>query len=127
MARAPARSAPAAAKTSWVTKEIRDGLGVLDRYAKLSLEKFLDRTAAVDAAKYRLLIALEAAVSMCHHLAMRLAGGPRRAVQIASRRSPRGGIIPTDLPAGSDGALQEPCSSVSRNEWCTVGRHDCPI
>ncbi len=54
-------------------KEIRDALDVLDRYRQLSLEEFLSRTETVDAAKYRLLIAIEAAVSMCNHLATRLA------------------------------------------------------
>ncbi len=54
-------------------KEIRDALEVLDRYRQLSLEEFLARTDAVDAAKYRLVVAVEAAVSICTHLAARLA------------------------------------------------------
>jgi uncharacterized protein YutE (UPF0331/DUF86 family) len=95
-ATAPASSAPAVTRTSWVTKEIRDGLHVLDRYRQVSLEEFRARTAAVDAAKYRLLIALEAAVSMCHHLAMRLAGRAPESYADCVSALAEFGFIPTD-------------------------------
>jgi uncharacterized protein YutE (UPF0331/DUF86 family) len=54
-------------------KEIRDALEVLGRYRGLPLEEFLSRAETVDAAKYRLVVAIEAAVSICNHLATRLA------------------------------------------------------
>lgn len=40
-------------------KEIRDPLDVLARYGALSLEEFLARPETVDAAKYRLVVAIE--------------------------------------------------------------------
>lgn len=54
-------------------KEIRDALEILGRYGSLPLEQFLAGAETVDAAKYRLLVAIEAAVSICNHLASRLA------------------------------------------------------
>lgn len=54
-------------------KEIRDALEVLGRYGSLPREEFLGRAESVDAAKYRLVVAIEAAISICNHLATRLA------------------------------------------------------
>lgn len=54
-------------------KEIRDALDVLAGYGALSQEEFLARPEIVDAAKYRLVVAIEAAVSICTHIAARLA------------------------------------------------------
>lgn len=54
-------------------KEIRDALEVLARYGHLPQEEFLARAESVDAAKYRLVVAIEAAISICNHLAARLA------------------------------------------------------
>lgn len=54
-------------------KEIRDALEVLRRYGALQQEEFLARAETVDAAKYRLVVAIEAAISICTHLAARLA------------------------------------------------------
>ena len=54
-------------------KEIRDALEVLRRYGALGREPFLARMETADAAKYRLLVAIEAAIAICNHLAARLA------------------------------------------------------
>jgi hypothetical protein len=110
-------------RTSRVTKEIRDGLDALDRYW-LSLEELRGRTTAVDAAEDRLLNAAEAAVSMCHHLATRLAESYADRVSAlaeaaSSRRIWRNGWARW-CAAGT-------CSSISRNEWCVAERHERPI
>lgn len=78
-------------------KEIRDALDVLDRYRQLSLEEFLARTETVDAAKYRLLIAIEAAVSMYNHLATRLAGRTPESYADCFSALAEAGIVSTDL------------------------------
>lgn len=54
-------------------KEIRDALEVLRGYGALPQEEFLARAETADAAKYRLVVAIEAAISICTHLAARLA------------------------------------------------------
>ena len=54
-------------------KEIRDALDILARYGALSQEEFLARPEIVDASKYRLIVAIEAAISICNHIAARLA------------------------------------------------------
>lgn len=54
-------------------KEIRDALEVLARYGTLPSDEFLARAETVDTAKYRLVVAIEAAISICNHLAARLA------------------------------------------------------
>jgi uncharacterized protein YutE (UPF0331/DUF86 family) len=55
------------------TVEIRNALAVLNKYAGHSREEFLANQQVVDAAKYRLVVAIEAAISICTHLAARLA------------------------------------------------------
>lgn len=54
-------------------QEIRNGLAALSRYAALSQAEFVASQQVVDAAKYRLLVTIEAAISICTHLASRLA------------------------------------------------------
>jgi uncharacterized protein YutE (UPF0331/DUF86 family) len=54
-------------------QEIRYSLAVLGRHGSLSREEFLDKEETIDAAKYRLVIAIEAAISICTHLTARLA------------------------------------------------------
>jgi uncharacterized protein YutE (UPF0331/DUF86 family) len=55
-------------------EEIRQALNILESYQQLSREDFLGNQQATDAAKYRLIVAIESAVSICTHLAARLAG-----------------------------------------------------
>jgi uncharacterized protein YutE (UPF0331/DUF86 family) len=54
--------------------EIRQALYMLENYRRLPKEDFLVNQQASDAAKYRLIVAIEAAVSICTHLSARLAG-----------------------------------------------------
>ena len=54
-------------------QEIRNGLAALSRYGALSQGEFVASQQVVDAAKYRLLVTIEAAISICTHLASRLA------------------------------------------------------
>lgn len=54
-------------------KEVRNALAILEGYATLSQQAFLARSQVVDAAKYRLVVGIEAAISICTHLAARVA------------------------------------------------------
>ena len=53
-------------------QDIRHAARVLAQYGKLPRQEFLADQTVVDACKYRLLVAIEAAASMCTHLAVRL-------------------------------------------------------
>ena len=53
--------------------EIRNAVSTLNRIGQLSKEQFLADQMVVDAAKYRLVVAAEGAISICTHLAARLA------------------------------------------------------
>jgi uncharacterized protein YutE (UPF0331/DUF86 family) len=78
-------------------KEIRDALEVLARYGALPLDEFLARTETVDAAKYRLVVAIEAAVSICNHLAARLAQRTPESYADCFSVLTTTGIIPQEL------------------------------
>ena len=54
-------------------KEIRNAASTLNRIGHLPKEQFLADQMVVDAAKYRLVVATEAAIFICTHLAARLA------------------------------------------------------
>jgi uncharacterized protein YutE (UPF0331/DUF86 family) len=54
-------------------QDIRNALAALSGYGALPQEQFLTSQQVIDAAKYRLVVAIEAAVSICTHLAARLA------------------------------------------------------
>ncbi len=54
-------------------RDIRSAVAALSRLSELSKEQFLGDQTVVDAAKYRLVVAAEAAISICTHLAARLA------------------------------------------------------
>ena len=53
--------------------EIRQAISLLERHANLPREEFLADQTIIDASKYHLLIAIEAAISICTHLSARLA------------------------------------------------------
>lgn len=55
-------------------QEIRQATSQLRRYGDLPQEQFVADETVVDAAKYRLLVAIEAAISICTHLSARTAG-----------------------------------------------------
>lgn len=55
-------------------EEIRRATSLLTRHASLPMAEFADDQTVVDAAKYRLMVAIEAAISICTHLSARLAG-----------------------------------------------------
>lgn len=54
-------------------QEIRSALMVLSGYGALPRDEFVASQQIIDAAKYRLVVAIEASVSICTHLAARLA------------------------------------------------------
>lgn len=54
-------------------QEIRAALTILSGYSTLPREEFLASQQVIDAAKYRLVVAIEASASICTHLAARLA------------------------------------------------------
>lgn len=53
--------------------EIRKALAVIAGFGELTLEEFLGDVTIVSAVKYQLIVAIEAAISICNHLASRLA------------------------------------------------------
>ena len=78
-------------------KEIRHTLAVLQGYAELPQEAFLAATETVDAAKYRLIVAIEASISMCTHLAARLARRTPESYSECFAILAEAGLLPPDL------------------------------
>ena len=78
-------------------KEIRNALSILKGYADLSSEAFLAATESVDAAKYRLIVAIEAAISMGTHLASRLAQRTPESYSECFAVLAEAGLLPQDL------------------------------
>lgn len=78
-------------------KEIRSALDVLSHYGRLPREEFLGRGEAVDAAKYRLVVAIEAAVAIYTHVAARLADRTPESYAECFAELGRAGVIPADL------------------------------
>ncbi|MFQ6137142.1 MAG: DUF86 domain-containing protein [Candidatus Hydrothermarchaeales archaeon] len=52
--------------------EIKKAVGELKFIASAGKEEFLSSPTTIDAAKYKLLVAIEAALSICNHIAARL-------------------------------------------------------
>jgi len=52
--------------------EIKKAVEELKSIASADKEKFLSSPTSIDAAKYKLLVAIEAALSICNHIAARL-------------------------------------------------------
>lgn len=52
--------------------EIKQLLGELRDIVRLGLEKFLSDSYVRDAAKYKLIVAIEAAISVCNHIVVRV-------------------------------------------------------
>ncbi|AGK60563.1 hypothetical protein Asulf_00542 [Archaeoglobus sulfaticallidus PM70-1] len=52
--------------------EIKQLLGELRNIVELGLEKFLSNSYLRDAAKYKLIVAIEAAISVCNHIVVRV-------------------------------------------------------
>ena len=52
--------------------EIKQQLSELENIVKLGLEKFLSDSYIRDAAKYKLIVAIEAAISVCNHILVRV-------------------------------------------------------
>lgn len=55
-------------------REIQEVKNLLEPYTRLSVEQFASNREAVDAAKYRLLLGIEACAQVCSHLLSRLTG-----------------------------------------------------
>ncbi len=51
--------------------EIKQLLGELREIVELGLERFLSDSYVRDAAKYKLIVAIEAAISVCNHIVVR--------------------------------------------------------
>ena len=78
-------------------QEIRNALAGLRGYGRLPQETFLSREESVDAAKYRLIVAIEAALSICTHLAARLAQRTPDSYADCFHVLAENGIVPADL------------------------------
>lgn len=55
-------------------REIQEAKNLLEPYTHLPVEQFVSNREAVDAAKYRLLLGIEACAQVCSHLLSRLTG-----------------------------------------------------
>jgi uncharacterized protein YutE (UPF0331/DUF86 family) len=78
-------------------QEIRGALALLQVDATRPPSAFVADAQVVDAAKYRLLVAIEAAVSICTHVASRLAGRTPDSYADCFAVLGGAGIVPTDL------------------------------
>jgi uncharacterized protein YutE (UPF0331/DUF86 family) len=77
--------------------EIYDSLGRLERFRSVSKSQFLADQDMLDLACYRLLIAIEASLSLCYHVsAKRLQKVPEEYADCFAQLG-KGGIIPLDL------------------------------
>jgi len=78
-------------------KVVHHSLAVLQRYAGLSQETILATTEAVDAAKCRLIEAIEAAISIWTHLASRLSQRTPESYSDCFAALAEAGLLPGDL------------------------------
>lgn len=80
-------------------REIRSAVAALNRLSALPKAQFLDDQTVVDAAKYRLVVAAEAAISICTHLAARLARTSPNSYAQCFEILEAEGILSTELTA----------------------------
>ena len=78
-------------------QEIRQATRQLQRYGNLPQEEFVADDTVVDAAKYRLLVAIEAAISICTHLSARTAGSSPESYAQCFQVLASNGIISEEL------------------------------
>lgn len=78
-------------------EEIRQATSLLARHGSLPMAEFVADQTVVDAAKYRILIAMEAAISICTHLSARLAGKAPATYAQCFEQLVTSGIITQDL------------------------------
>ncbi len=77
--------------------EIEEARDLLKPYAEQPVEQFVANREAVDAAKYRLLMGIEACAHLCSHLMSRLAGRAPDSMSACFEYLAEQGIIATDL------------------------------
>ncbi|MCL4847877.1 MAG: DUF86 domain-containing protein [Acidobacteria bacterium] len=78
-------------------QEIRDALASLRQDATRGKDAFVADRQAVDASKYRLVVAIEAAVSICMHLGSRLAVPTPESYAACFEGLRDAGVLPADL------------------------------
>ena len=78
-------------------EEIRHATTLLAHHASLPMAEFVADQTTVDAAKYRLLIAIEAAISICTHLSARLVGKAPATYAQCFEELARYGIVTQEL------------------------------
>ncbi len=77
-------------------EELEDALTELEEIASMDLEEFLSEKYVKDAAKYRLITAIEAAISVCNHIVAKL-GKPANTYSECFLRLSELGVISEDL------------------------------
>ncbi|MDW8291446.1 MAG: DUF86 domain-containing protein, partial [Armatimonadota bacterium] len=77
--------------------EIREARDLLEPYTRLSVEEFVANREAVDAAKYRLLVGVEACAQVCSHLLSRLTAQSPESVPACFQRLAELGVLPEEL------------------------------
>lgn len=78
-------------------REITESLERLDKIGKMSKEAFLGDQDARDIASYRLLIAIEAALSLCYHLSAKRLRKVPESYADCFQLVGEAGLIPADL------------------------------
>ena len=56
-------------------QDIRESVEIIKQYKNISLDEFLQNQAVLDRVKYRFILAIEAAISMCNHISNRYGFG----------------------------------------------------
>lgn len=79
--------------------DIRGALGLLRGYAALPRQAFLADQTVLAAAKYQLIVAIEAAQAICNHLAARVARRAPSSYADCYRILGESGVLPPDLAA----------------------------
>ncbi|MGQ9531359.1 MAG: type VII toxin-antitoxin system HepT family RNase toxin [Desulfotomaculales bacterium] len=79
--------------------DIRGALGLLRGYAALPRQAFLADQTVLSAAKYQLIVAIEAAQAICNHLAARVARRAPSSYADCYRILGESGVLPPDLAA----------------------------
>lgn len=110
-------------------EEIRHATSLLAHQASLPVAEFVADQTTVDAAKYRLIIAIEAAISICTHLSARLAGKAPATYAQCFEELARSGIVTQELAGWRGWPGFATCWYTFMGKWMTTvcGRFFNPI
>lgn len=91
--------------------DIRHALACLRQYGHMEREAFLEEETTISAAKYQFVVAIEAAQTLCNHLAARIARQAPASYADCYTIIQRAGIIPVGAETGIHGQVPQPSGS----------------